>query len=42
MYDMYPWNSASQGDYPPSPLPLPDGSGPQESRPRAHPARASR
>jgi hypothetical protein len=20
MYDMYPWDSASQGDYPPSPL----------------------
>jgi hypothetical protein len=39
MYDMYPWDSASQGDYPPSPLRsrrVPSA----KTRPETAPARA--
>jgi hypothetical protein len=47
MYDMYPWDSASQGDYPPQPLrsvrnparraPKPgNGSAPAGSAPNGH------
>ena len=39
MYDMYPWDSADQGDYPPAPLrSWRDPSA--EARPETSPARA--
>ncbi len=39
MYDMYPWDSASQGDYPPSPLRSRRDPAPETSH-EAFPARA--
>ena len=36
MYDMYPWDSASQGDYPPGPLRsrrVPSATTPDQNRP---------
>ena len=33
MYDMYPWDSASQGDYPPEPLRSRRGPKPRETSP---------
>ena len=39
MYDMYPWDSASQGDYPPSPLRSRKTPAPK-TRPETTPARA--
>ena len=33
MYDMYPWDSASQGDYPPKPLRSWRASAPEETSP---------
>jgi len=45
MYDMYPWDSASQGDYPPAPLRSRRGTDPKPAKPpvtavAASPARA--
>jgi hypothetical protein len=42
MYDMYPWDSASQGDYPPGPLRSRRDSGPktQKNPLESSPARA--
>jgi hypothetical protein len=42
MYDMYPWDSASQGDYPPGPLRSRRDPGPKTMKvsPEASPARA--
>jgi hypothetical protein len=34
MYDMYPWDSASQGDYPPQPLRSVRGSARRAPKPR--------
>ena len=39
MYDMYPWDSASQGDYPPSPLQSRRAPS-VETRPESAPAQA--
>jgi hypothetical protein len=33
VYDMYPWDSASQGDYPPEPLRSRRGPKPRETSP---------
>jgi hypothetical protein len=35
MYDMYPWDSASQGDYPPRPMRSVKDSGPAAKAARA-------
>jgi len=42
MYDMYPWDSASQGDYPPAPLRSRRDPDPEPAKPpfAASPARA--
>ena len=39
MYDMYPWDSASQGDYPPEPLRSRRG---RNSNPKTRPASPAR
>ena len=40
MYDMYPWDSASQGDYPPEPLRSWRDPNPRETSPVTSPAQA--
>ena len=40
MYDMYPWDSDSQGDYPPEPLRSWRHSNPRDTSPETSPAQA--
>ena len=40
MYDMYPWDSDSQGDYPPEPLRSWRDPNPRETSPVTSPAQA--
>lgn len=40
MYDMYPWDSDSQGDYPPEPLRSWRNPNPRETSPVTSPAQA--
>ena len=40
MYDMYPWDSDSQGDYPPEPLRSWRDPNPREASPVTSPAQA--
>ena len=40
MYDMYPWDSASQGDYPPEPLRSWRNPNPRETSRETSPAQA--
>ena len=40
MYDMYPWDSDSQGDYPPEPLRSWRAPDPRETSPETSPAQA--
>ena len=40
MYDMYPWDSASQGDYPPEPLRSWRDPNPRETSRETSPAQA--
>jgi hypothetical protein len=42
MYDMYPWDSASQGDYPPPPLRSVRDPARRAAKPRPGPARTAK